>query len=65
MGFDLLFVGILILLVASGFAFYTVCPSTGPRQTDVDRHTLLPAISHLPAGAFPTARARNHRSKAG
>ena len=65
MGIDLLIVGILILLVASGFAFYTVCPSTGPCHTEVDWLTLLPAISLLTAGSFLTAMARIHRSKAG
>ncbi len=52
MGIDLVIVGVLILVISSGFAFYSVCPNPGICHTEVDWPTLSPAIALIVVGAF-------------
>ncbi len=65
MGVDLLIVGVLVVLVALGFAFYTVCPSPGACQTAVDVPTLLPGLTFVALGAFLTVMSRRQKTKTG
>ncbi len=52
MGIDLVVVGVLILVISSGFAFYSVCPNPGICYTEVDWPTLSPAIALIVVGVF-------------
>lgn len=61
LGFDLLLVGVLVLLVAAGFSIYDQCPASGSCSTVVDWVTLSPAIVLVAMGAFLTYMARRKR----
>lgn len=63
-GVDLLIVGVLVLVIAFGFALYPVCTAAGSCTTAVDIPTLSPGIVLLAAGIFLTVMSRRRRTKA-
>ncbi len=63
-GVDLVIVGVLVIVVASGFAFYPVCSGSGGCTTAVDVPTLLPGLTLVAAGIFLTVMSRRQKSKA-
>ncbi len=61
LGFDLLLVGILVLIVSAGFAVSTVCPYPSVCSFAVDWPTLSPALALIAAGSVISALARWRR----
>ncbi len=64
-GIDLLLVGVVVLVISSGFAFYAVCPNPGNCQIEIDWPTLSPGIVLAAAGAFLLFMARRRKKSPG
>ncbi len=63
-GVDLLIVGVLVLVVAFGFALSDVCTSPGVCHTDVNWPTLSPGLVLAGAGVFLTFMSRRKKRTA-
>ncbi len=58
-------VGVVVLVISSGFAFYAVCPNPGNCQIEIDWPTLSPGIVLAAAGAFLLFMARRRKKSPG